>query len=886
MILYLTYQDLLHTMSRSFLYFVVFVGLLALPALAGNKAISTRENKTPSKDRTTASVCELQLATRDQLFAQLLAGNLSATEYANVTTSLAVAEAYLPDCCTGSTLTYWTTNYLTPALKQSVNTNAVCGYDFNTYTAQNASLACVAGIYHPEACFSRYTNLYCYELPTQEQEECIFELVLNLVNSTINPAIQLPDPYMLSRVAPCTSATTQYRQSDGSCNNVGAVPFPGQPSYVNARYSGAVENKFVHEDSWLPENQQEYIQTGPNPRDVSNALFTQSTPVTNNVGANGLTMAWVNFFVHDFMYHTTDYTNPYAIPISADDPFYGSMVSSNPNTEYYMLIPNTVQSTVPEDLTSPYPIYRDNTTAWFDVSQLYGRSNSETTSLRTLSGGQLRMGADNLLPNSPPIQYAVHPFLTGDYRVNFHPGLTAITTLWAREHNNIASILQAQNPTWTDEQLFQTARLIVCAEVIKIHSLEWTNQLGQNPGDQYVTKSLVGTFGEPLSTDELIMTHVVSEEFVTSYHWHSFVPPALTIRNPHTGAAMPVPSGVTSIGDGQVDYVAQFQDTKLIRSVGIEPVLAGLAYEYTGAMRFHNLAPGLQNMQHRYLLDPNPEPFTQPNCQAVPGLDFAVIDIVRERERGLPRYLDFRNLVGQGNLPEILYFDDIAQNAQDAAALADLYQWQLNQVDTMVGIYGEHLYPNQGFPLTFAAGFTPFVWNRAMLDRFYHDDFTADLYTEWGMERINCVDLTQILCDNANICNVANRNEAFLLSGWTGPVTTSAAVPTKFLGPAGYIPTYCNTPTYQGPFLAYAIEQQQAAQAAVAEAEASGNAALIAEAQAQLTLITELVQASTLVTDILNQPTYSLLLRFDPSAAYELLELLLTAAFAFSSGHI
>lgn len=74
----------------------------------------------------------------------------------------------------------------------------------------------------------------------------------------------------------------------------------------------------------------------------------------------------------------------------------------------------------------------------------------------------------------------------GDGRVSEQPGLTALHTIFMREHNRIAEVLHRLNPHWTDETLYQIARKIFTAAYQHIIYNEFIPRiLGWNAVDKY-----------------------------------------------------------------------------------------------------------------------------------------------------------------------------------------------------------------------------------------------------------------------------------------------------------------------------------------------------------------------------------------------------------------
>jgi hypothetical protein len=123
-------------------------------------------------------------------------------------------------------------------------------------------------------------------------------------------------------------------------------------------------------------------------------------------------------------------------------------------------------------------------------------------------------------------------------------------------------------------------------------------------------------------------------------------------------------------------------------------------------------------------------------------IDLAAVDVLRDRERGVPRYNRFRRLL---HLPPIRSFEALTSDQALAAELRSVYGGDINRVDTMVGLYAEAPPPGFGFSDTAFRIFILMASRRLKSDRFFTTDFTPEVYSLAGMDWINNNGMASIL---------------------------------------------------------------------------------------------------------------------------------------------
>jgi hypothetical protein len=450
----------------------------------------------------------------------------------------------------------------------------------------------------------------------------------------------------------------------------------------------------------------------PNPRDVSRELLTREEfqPATT---LNVLAAAWLQFEVHDWFDHGPNETErPWKVSLRDDDPW-----PENP-----MQIPRTREDPTWTDDGSPRT-FATVDSHWWDGSQVYGNTEAFARKLRTGEGGRVRIADDGL----PPKDLDEGADLSGEAG-NFWVGLGLLHTIFMLEHNAIADRLRAEYPSWSDDRLYNTARLVNVALMAKIHAVEWTPAiiahpvteramrvtwwgfLGQNLKRRIGPTALDELTGIPGSkTDHHTAPYSLTEEFVAVYRMHPLLPDDYTFRSVSTDEVIE--------RRGFMELTALHARERLLE-IGMANGFYSMGVEHPGALVLHNYPRALQEL-HR------------PDGTII---DMAAADVLRIRERGVPRYTKFRELFHM-RVPRT--FEELTNNPAWAEELRRVYDNDLESVDLMTGLFAEPPPRGFGFSDTAFRVFILMAGRRLKSDRFFTVDYRPEIYTQVGLDWVD-----------------------------------------------------------------------------------------------------------------------------------------------------
>lgn len=637
------------------------------------------------------------------------------------------------------------------------------------------------------------------------------------------PEMSLPwsDPQyeMVDGERVCARRLWRFRNLDGKCNDIRnpLMGSTGQPFARNVQFAATFPelgrdelSKNRHGDRLGP------LQ--PDPQLISRKLFTREQvlfPDTCRGGHglpdyspdanctyqkanffNVLAAFWIQFMTHDWFSHMieghnddtslesvgcdrADHSSKGAGEISK-----GSLASVDCRPGDQIDRPYFSESSEPDTfsfqgrsyLTRAYKTSKNNVTAWWDASQIYGydwrsqervkRDASDPAKLRLEEVPERvqkndRSGYLPLLLASDPVA----PQWNGQEAVafpdNWTVGLSFYHNLFAREHNafvNKFRSIAAANPDGdsglrnpedpgrriryrdvTSDELFQVARLVVAAEIAKIHTIEWTPQLLYN---EPLYRAMNANWNGLLEGDDRVssaLQQIVVEKFGSSVNakdsnqWYSvfasgagiiglgshryddnanFGPYDPTKRDywdiskvahvnggtNHFGSPFNFPEEFVSVYrlHALVPDLLEFRqlspDARVIRNK--IPVVDTFAGKATIVMRDGGLANWALSMGHQRLglltLKNDPmflQNLTLPRLKSATGqIDVAALDIVRDREHGIPRFNEFRRQYG---LPQLRSFDDFVNPRLPRDSTDRIKQERI--VAELRAIYGQHV---------------------------------------------------------------------------------------------------------------------------------------------------------------------------------------------------
>lgn len=328
--------------------------------------------------------------------------------------------------------------------------------------------------------------------------------------------------------------------------------------------------------------------------------------------------------------------------------------------------------------------------------------------------------------NGPVICFIPPCFVAGDLRVNEHTALTVMHTIWVREHNRIARTLRTNNPQLSSNDIFETTRNIVIAQIQKI---TYRNYLPLLLGDNFPT--LIPKYQ---AYNPSIFPNIPNSFATAAYRFgHSQIQPFFERLD----------SNYQSIPAGPLFLVnAFFNISQFLDNGGTDPMLRGLLSKPAREVdEFLNTV--LTN--HLFASSSNS-----------PGLDLASINIQRGRDHGLPTYLNWKEWAKtQCNL------ESDFRNQLTQIRLLQTYG-SLNNVDLFVGGLAEAPVKGGVVGAVFACIFANTFIALRDGDRFYYENPNTNStpFTAAQRAEIEKASLSRVICDNSDVKEI--QRNAFM----------------------------------------------------------------------------------------------------------------------------
>jgi len=246
--------------------------------------------------------------------------------------------------------------------------------------------------------------------------------------------------------------------------------------------------------------------------------------------------------------------------------------------------------------TDPSNFRKNQSNHGIDVCQIYGQTIEQTNMLRTRQGGRLKSqhiddqeypaflfekndqgqfvirgefeglyskeNFDRVFVNRPVAdEHRERVFAVGLEHGNSTLGNTLMNVIFLREHNRVADLL-AEEYSWDDERLFQTARNIVIVMVLKIVIQDYIRHIA---GYDLPLDTLPGAF----ERETWYRTNWMAVEFNLLYRWHSLIPAHFSLDDTEYDAAKMVNANRLLLDYGP-DEVTRSASTQSAGRIGLK----------------------------------------------------------------------------------------------------------------------------------------------------------------------------------------------------------------------------------------------------------------------------------------------------------------------------